>query len=53
MTFKVIASGRETGRVIEEQKAESFAEVDMILADYSQRFNHYRVEFTYEIENFT
>ena len=53
MTFKVIASGRATGRIIEEQQAESFAEVDMILADYSQRFNHYLVEVSYEIENFT
>ena len=53
MTFKGIASGRATGRVIEEQEAESFAEVDMILADYSQRFNHYLVNFTYEIQDFT
>lgn len=53
MTFKVIASGRATGRIIEEQRAESFAEVDLILADYSQRFNHYLVEVSYEIENFT
>ena len=53
MKYKVTATYRTNGRLIESKPCENMAEVDKYLEEYFERFNKYLVDIGYEICNFS
>ncbi len=49
MKYKVMATYRTNGRLIESKPCESMAEVDKYLEEYFERFDKYLVDISYEI----
>lgn len=49
MKYRVIATYRTNGKLIESKPCENMAEVDKYLEEYFERFDKYLVEISYEI----